>query len=115
MVGRVVSGAHYGLRDWLAQRISAVVMAIYMVFLVGFVVAHRPVQYGDWKGLFDQVWMRVFSLGFVISLCIHAWVGTRNIVMDYVRATGLRLLLHVVAIVALLIDFLWAVQILWRL
>jgi len=115
VVGRVVGGAHYGLRDWFAQRISAVIMAIYMVFLVGFAVAHRPLQYGDWKGLFDQVWMRIFSLGFVISLCIHAWVGMRNIVMDYVRATGLRLLLHVAVIVALLIDFLWAVQILWSL
>jgi succinate dehydrogenase / fumarate reductase membrane anchor subunit len=115
MVGRVVSGAHYGLRDWLAQRISAVILAIYMVFLVGFVVAHRPLQYGDWKELFDQVWMRIFSLGFVVSLCIHAWVGMRNIVMDYVRATGLRLLLHVSVIVALLIYFLWAVQILWSL
>ena len=29
MVERIVSGAHYGLRDWLMQRVTAVVMALY--------------------------------------------------------------------------------------
>jgi succinate dehydrogenase / fumarate reductase membrane anchor subunit len=115
VVGRVVSGAHYGLRDWLAQRISALILAIYLVFLAGFVLAHRPLQYADWKALFDQVWMRIFSLGFMVSLCIHAWVGMRNIFMDYVHATGLRLLLHVSAIVVLATYLLWSVQILWSL
>ena len=115
MVGRAVGGARYGLRDWLAQRVSAVLMPIYMAFLLGFVAAHRPLQYGDWKGLFDQAWMRIFSLLFVISLCIHAWVGMRNIFMDYVGSTGIRLLQQVVVIVALAVYFLWAVQILWSL
>jgi succinate dehydrogenase / fumarate reductase membrane anchor subunit len=115
MVGRAVGGARYGLRDWLAQRVSALLMAIYMVFMVSFVVAHRPLQYGDWKGLFDQAWMRIFSLLFMIGLCIHAWVGMRNIFMDYVHSTGIRLLQHVVVIVALVVYLLWAVQILWSL
>ena len=115
VVARVVGGAHYGLRDWLAQRVSAAILAIYMVLLAVFLVAHRPLQYADWKGLFDQAWMRIFSLVFVVSLCIHAWVGMRNIFMDYVPATGLRLLLHIFVIVALVAYLLWAVQILWSL
>lgn len=113
MVNRIVSGAHYGLRDWLAQRITAVVMASYTLFIVGFLLLHHPLQFVEWKALFQHNLVRLFSLLFWFSLLIHAWVGVRDILMDYVHFTGFRLSLQVLAILALVAYGAWAVQILW--
>jgi succinate dehydrogenase / fumarate reductase membrane anchor subunit len=113
MVNRIVSGAHYGLRDWLAQRISAVVMAVYTLFIVGFILLHHPLGFAEWKALFQHNWVRLFSLLFWLSLLIHAWVGVRDILMDYVHPTGLRLSLQVLAILALVAYGAWAVEVLW--
>ncbi len=114
MVNRIVVGAHYGLKDWLAQRISAVVMAAYTI-LFGIVwVSGGPFSYNSWKSLFSQGWMRFATLLFVLSMLYHAWVGVRDIWMDYVKNTGLRLLLEVVTVLWLVGCGGWAVQVLWR-
>ena len=114
MSRRIVTGAHYGLRDWLAQRITAMIMAIYTVIAVTVLLSGRPISYAVWKDLFAQGWMRVATLLFMASLAWHAWVGVRDILMDYVRLTGLRLAFQVLVIVLLAAYFAWAVQILWR-
>jgi succinate dehydrogenase / fumarate reductase membrane anchor subunit len=114
MVKRLVVGAHYGLRDWLAQRVTAIVMAVY---IAGFIVAWyclKPTTYGAWKALFAQGWMRVATLIFIASLAWHAWVGVRNILMDYIKPDGLRLALQVLTVLLLTIYVGWGVQILWR-
>ena len=114
MVERVVTGAHYGLRDWLAQRITAVIMAVYTVILLVVLVGGVPITYPVWKDLFAQGWMRVATLLFAASLAWHAWVGVRDILMDYIKPDGLRLTLQVLFIVLLASYLGWAVQILWR-
>jgi succinate dehydrogenase / fumarate reductase membrane anchor subunit len=114
MVNRVVTGAHYGLRDWLAQRITAVVMAVYSVIVFVVLFLNFPINYGAWRNLFEQGWMRVATLLFVASLAWHAWVGMRDVLMDYIKATGLRLFLEILCLVALAGYLGWAVQILWR-
>jgi succinate dehydrogenase / fumarate reductase membrane anchor subunit len=113
MVKRVVVGAHYGLRDWLVQRVTAVVMALYSVLLLFIVVFHRPGNYGAWKALFSEQWVRLASLLFLLSVFWHAWIGVRDILMDYVHATGVRLVLQVGVILLLVAYALWSVQILW--
>jgi len=113
MVNRLASGASYGLRGWLVQRVSAVVLAGYTVYMAGFLVSHRPLEFSAWKALFMPLWVRVFSLLFFFSLLLHAWVGMRNILMDYVPATGLRLALEVAVIFALAAYGVWSIQILW--
>ena len=111
---RLVVGAHYGLRDWLAQRITAVVMALYMV-TIGFVLfSGKPVTYDAWRSLFAQGWMRVATLLFAFSLAWHAWVGVRDILMDYIHPTALRLSLQVATLLLLAVYVGWTVQILWR-
>lgn len=112
MVNRIVSGAHYGLRDWLIQRVTAVVMALYTLFLIGFLVT-QSLTFESWQGLFQNLPVRLFSLLFFFSLFLHAWVGMRDIFMDYVHPTGIRLALHVAVILALLAYAAWAAQILW--
>ncbi|MDH4175800.1 MAG: succinate dehydrogenase, hydrophobic membrane anchor protein, partial [Betaproteobacteria bacterium] len=90
MVERNVTGAHYGLRDWLAQRITAAIMAVYTVILLVVLVGGMPITYAVWKDLFAQGWMRVATLLFGASLAWHAWVGMRDILMDYVKPVGAR-------------------------
>ncbi len=113
MVTRVIVGAHYGLKDWLAQRVTAVVMLVYtIVFLLA--LGRGPVTHASWKALFAQEWMRLATFLFVASVLIHAWIGVRNIWMDYIKHTGLRLVLEVATVLWLVGCAGWAMQILWR-
>jgi succinate dehydrogenase / fumarate reductase, membrane anchor subunit len=114
MVNRIVTGAHYGMRDWLAQRITAAIMAVYTVIVVVVLLSRQPTQYGAWRDLFAQGWMRVATLMFAVSLAWHAWVGVRDILMDYIKPDGMRLGLQVFTILLLAAYLGWTVQILWR-
>jgi len=114
MVNRIVVGAHYGVRGWLIQRISAVVMAAYVFGLVVALVASGPVSHASWTALFSGSAMRVGTLLFVISVLLHAWVGIRDVLMDYIKNTGLRLTLQVLTVLWLVGCAGWALQILWR-
>ena len=114
MVNRVVVGAHYGARDWLAQRITAVVMAVYSVILLVVLGTNPALTYGVWKDLFTSGWMRVATLLFAVSLAWHAWVGVRDILMDYIQPVGLRLGMQVLTLLLLASYLGWSVQILWR-
>jgi succinate dehydrogenase / fumarate reductase membrane anchor subunit len=113
MVKRTVTGAHYGLKDWLAQRVTAVVMAVYLVGFAVMLVACPPQHYGDWRALFQNQFMRVATFAFFVSLFWHAWIGVRDIFMDYIKPTALRLALECLAILVLIAYAGWAIQILW--
>jgi succinate dehydrogenase membrane anchor subunit len=113
-VKRVIVGAHYGTRDWLAQRITAAVMAVYTLLAIAVVAPKLPFTYESWKALFAQGWMRIATLLFVVSLAWHAWVGARDILMDYAKHDGLRLALEVLTVLLLAGYVSWAIEILWR-
>lgn len=115
MLNRVVTGAHYGLRDWLVQRVSAVLMALFSVSVAIYLLAQPMVDYDVWTSLFSGNVMRTASLLFLLSIFYHAWIGVRDIVMDYVKLASIRLLIHVAVILALLLYAIWSVQILWGL
>jgi len=114
MVNRIITGAHYGLRDWLAQRVTAVIMAVYTAMMFVVLIRNTPLKYEFWKDLFAQGWMRVATLLFAVSLAWHAWVGMRDILMDYVKPTWLRLSLEIFTLVAIASYVAWTVQVLWR-
>jgi len=114
VVNRIVVGAHYGTRDWLAQRITALVMAVYAVIVVVAVMRGGALNYGVWRDLFASGWMRVATLLFAVSLAWHAWVGVRDILMDYIKPDGLRLALQVFTLLLLATYVGWTVQVLWR-
>ncbi len=113
MVNRVVTGAHYGLSDWLMQRVTAVVMAVYILFMAVWLLLHPNVDYDAWTGLFASDVVRSFSLLFLLAIYCHAWVGMRDIVMDYIKLAHLRLAIHVLVILTLIMYLIWSVQILW--
>ena len=114
MTQRIVTGAHYGLRDWLAQRVTAVIMAVYTIIVLAVLLGGVPITYAVWKDLFAQGWMRVATLLFMASLAWHAWVGVRDILMDYIKPAGVRLALEVAVLLTIACYLGWTVQILWR-
>ena len=113
MVNRAVSGAHYGLRDWLAQRLTAIVMFLYTLLVIGLLLTTPQFDYATWRELFAPQWMKLATLLFLLSVYLHAWIGMRNIFMDYVKHGGVRLALYAVVIAALVAYAAWSVQILW--
>ena len=112
---RTVVGAHYGLRDWLSQRVTAAIMALFtLVVLVQVLFTRGPVGYDQWAGIFAAQWMKFLTFAVIASVLYHVWVGMRDVLMDYVKAVGLRLGLQVVTIVWLVGCAGWAIQVLWR-
>ena len=95
------------------QRLTAVVMAAYTVFLAALLLWCPPAGWADWKGLFSGSFVRLATMLFILALLYHAWVGVRDIIMDYVKPTGLRLALQAVAGTALVFYVVWSVSILW--
>jgi succinate dehydrogenase / fumarate reductase membrane anchor subunit len=110
---RLVVGAHYGVKDWLAQRVTAIVMVIYTVILLGTFLTAQNFTYEGWAGLFARQWFKLFSLVTFFGLFYHAWVGLRDIWMDYVKPVGIRLTLQIATVLWLLACAAWTVQILW--
>jgi succinate dehydrogenase / fumarate reductase, membrane anchor subunit len=110
---KVPVGAHYGLGEWLLQRFTGVIMAVYTLGILAVLVLHAPASYSEWKALFAGAFMRLATMLFFLALLYHAWVGMRDILMDYVKATGLRLALQFAVAVALLFYLIWSASVLW--
>jgi succinate dehydrogenase / fumarate reductase membrane anchor subunit len=112
---RIVVGAHYGLRDWLSQRVTAALMALFTLVVVVQVLLPGELDYDRWAGIFARQWMKVLTFVVIVSLLVHVWVGMRDIWMDYIQPVALRLTLQVFTLVWVVGCCAWAVQVLWRL
>ncbi|WP_230658413.1 succinate dehydrogenase, hydrophobic membrane anchor protein [Psychrobacter sp. I-STPA10] len=111
-----------GSRDWIVQRISAVVLAVYSVVMLGFFLMHSHVTYEQWVSFMMSLPMRLFSLVAIIALAGHAWVGMWTVFTDYITSTklgpsaaGLRLVLQAAMIIAILVYLFWGIMIFWGL
>ena len=110
---RVVVGAHYGLKDWILQRVTAVIMIVFtVILLVAFLLGEA--SYDGWAGLFANQLMKIVTFLALLSLFYHAWVGIRDIWMDYIKPVGVRLTLQVLTVLWLIGCTGYAAQILWR-
>jgi succinate dehydrogenase / fumarate reductase membrane anchor subunit len=103
-----------GLRDWLVQRFSSLIIAAYFIILSIFFFMHKNLNYDILHNLFSSTWMQVFTFITLISLFLHAWVGVWTIITDYAKPIFLRLALQLVVILTLTIYFIWGVVILWE-
>ena len=112
---RLVVGAHYGLRDWLSQRFTALIMVIFTIAVLAQLLFGGPIDYYKWSTIFSRQWMKVLTFIVIVSLLWHVWVGMRDIWMDYVKPVSVRLSLQVLTIAWLVGCAGWAVQVLWRL
>jgi succinate dehydrogenase / fumarate reductase, membrane anchor subunit len=113
LAAKHVVGAHYGLRDWLVQRVTAVVMLLWTLLLLGALAWNGGFDHASWQALWASNAFRLASFLFAISVLWHAWVGVRNIAMDYVKPVWLRLTLQC-AVIAVLVAYLgWTIRVLW--
>jgi len=106
-------GAHYGLGAWLMQRLTAIVMAAYTLFLGAILIVSPPASHAEWQALFSDGVVRVATLLFVVALLYHAWVGVRDVLMDYIKPVGARLALQSLLGFVLVAYAVWAAAILW--
>lgn len=106
-------GAHYGLQPWLLQRLTAVIMGAYTVVLLACLLVRPPVSQADLRALFAGGIFRVATMLAAIALLYHAWVGLRDIFMDYVKPVWVRLGLEFAVALVLLGYLVWAAAILW--
>jgi succinate dehydrogenase / fumarate reductase, membrane anchor subunit len=112
---RSVVGAHYGFRDWLSQRVTAGLMAVFtFVVLAQMLFIKGQITYVKWAGIFAPQWMKVLTFAVIVALAYHVWVGMRDVWMDYVKPVGLRLVLQVFTMVWLVGCMGWGIQVLWR-
>jgi succinate dehydrogenase / fumarate reductase membrane anchor subunit len=115
LVARVIVGAHYGWKDWLAQRATAVVMALYTLLLLGIALYRGGIDHASWTSLFAHPAFRIATLLFGLALLWHAWIGMRDIWMDYVKPVGLRMTLEVLTVMVLIGYAAWLIEVLWGL
>lgn len=108
-----VLGVNKGLRDWIIQRVSAILMAIYFVGLLIFIFTHSELSYAEWHTLFSRNWMKVASALVLLAIIYHAWVGVWTIFTDYVKCSWLRMILNLLVLFTLAACFFWGLLILW--
>lgn len=112
---RLVVGAGYGSMDWLAQRVTAVLMTLFTLIVIVHLLLPGELGYERWAGIFAAPWMKALTFVTIVAIGYHGWIGVRNVLMDYVKPVGTRLAIQVLAIVWLVGCGGWAVQVLWRL
>lgn len=113
MVEIATSLGKNGVQDWLIQRVSAVILGIYTLFLVGYFLMHSSLSYGEWQALFATRPMRYGTLLVLLSLLAHAWIGFWIITTDYIKILSLRLVVQLLFIIAVFVCLVWGARILW--
>jgi succinate dehydrogenase / fumarate reductase membrane anchor subunit len=102
-----------GLRAWLVQRVSAVYMLCFITFLLIHLLVDPPTSYGAWHDWVLSRDVGVAASVFWLALLAHAWVGIRDVVMDYVHPMAIRVPALVVVGFGLTAIGAWALRILW--
>lgn len=113
MVKSVLGVNHQGLRDWIIQRISAILMAVYFIGLIVYVVSHPGLSFAEWHSLFAHTGMKIATIIVLLALMWHAWIGVWTILTDYVKPYVIRAILNFFVLLMLASCFLWGVLILW--
>jgi succinate dehydrogenase / fumarate reductase membrane anchor subunit len=111
---KAATGSHTGTGTWLLQRATAVVLALALPGLGLHFLAAAPVRFAAWQALFAPLWLRVLLLLAGVAAALHAWVGMRDICMDYIRPAGLRLAVYLVVIGVLAGSVASLAAVLWR-
>ena len=120
MVNQVTSLSRNGVSDWVIQRVSALVLATYTLWVFGFVVLNPGMDFATWSGLFNNTGMQVFTMLAVLSTAAHAWIGMWTIGSDYLRehtlgprAATLRFIYQIGCVLIIAVYLIWGINILW--
>ena len=101
-----------GMRAWLLQRLSSVYIALFLVFALSFFWHNGGLGFVVWKNFMAMPMMAIATLLFFLFILVHAWVGIRDVLVDYVHFAVLRVSILVVLGVYLLTMGIWVMMIL---
>ncbi|WP_029687296.1 succinate dehydrogenase membrane anchor subunit [Tatumella saanichensis] len=113
MVNSASALGRNGIHDWLLLRGAAIVIALYVFFIIGFLIISGPLTYQSWHGFFSHTFTRVFTLLTLLSILVHAWIGLWQVLTDYIKQVAVRLVLQGLIVVALLTYVLYGTIIVW--
>ncbi|HLB56583.1 MAG TPA: succinate dehydrogenase, hydrophobic membrane anchor protein [Coxiellaceae bacterium] len=102
-----------GFHEWIVQRVSAVLIGIYAVFIFAFIFTHDPMHFPTWNNLFASVGMKIATVVVLIAILWHAWIGLWTVFTDYVKNGAVRLVLEILVILALLSYVVWCLDAIW--
>ncbi len=102
-----------GVKDFLVQRVSAVLLGLYLLTLITWVIVHPQLSFTLWAGLFSGFSMKFFTLLALISLMAHAWIGMWTIFTDYITCSWLRGLLVSLMMIGFLGYLVLGIMIVW--
>lgn len=111
-MGRPVKRPLSGLEAWLVQRLSAVFMLGFVVFVLLHFLVAPPHAYDAWRSWVGKPGVSVSFVVFVVALLTHAWVGLRDVTLDYVSPLAPRIAVLSSIAVGLFVVAAWAVRIL---
>jgi succinate dehydrogenase / fumarate reductase membrane anchor subunit len=114
MLIQLLTKKYPGMRLWLSQRLTAILMAIYIILFVLMLVAMKPNGFATWHALFTPAWFRLATWLFSLSLFIHAWLGVADVLKDYIFNKTLRAYLQMAVDVLLIAYLFWLTFILWN-
>ncbi|MDI9334750.1 MAG: succinate dehydrogenase, hydrophobic membrane anchor protein [Cytophagales bacterium] len=104
------------LRGWLAQRLTAALMAAFtLIVLLQVIFNEGAMGYDKWAGIFASTPMKALTFVVILALAWHVMLGMKEIYMDYIKPVALRLALNVLSVIWLIGCAGWAIQVLWRL
>lgn len=120
MVTSVTSLGRNGLSDWLVQRVSAYLLAVYAIGLMAYLLFNSGLEYAAWHALMTSVPMQIINTLVVFSIAAHAWVGLWTVTTDYLTgtqlgtsATGVRLVAQALLVLLILVYVLWGLVMIW--
>ncbi|WP_119393205.1 succinate dehydrogenase, hydrophobic membrane anchor protein [Salinibius halmophilus] len=113
MVKSVTNLSRSGLSDWLWQRVSAVIIAAYAVFIVGVLLANPDMDYASWQALFQTTWVQIFSFLAVLAIVGHAWIGLWTVATDYMKPLAVRFIFLAILGVTLFTYLIVAGRAIW--
>jgi succinate dehydrogenase / fumarate reductase membrane anchor subunit len=113
MVTNITSLTGNGLRDWLIQRVTAIVLGLYFVFMLGYFLLHPEVSYLDWSALYHHPVFQVVNVIMIVCLLKHAWIGLWTVTTDYLKCSIVRVSVQMTILFGLVGQLVWFLMIIW--
>ncbi|PIJ48764.1 succinate dehydrogenase, hydrophobic membrane anchor protein [Erwinia sp. OLTSP20] len=113
MVSNASALGRNGIHDWLLLRGAAMIIALYVLYILAFVIMSGSLTYDIWHGFFSSKFTKVFTLLTLFSILVHGWIGMWQVLTDYVKSVALRLLLQLVIVVVLFVYAIYGTVVVW--
>ena len=96
-----------GMKAWLIQRFSGIYIALVAVAIVVIIGSAKPANYQQWTALFSDPWMQTALSIFIVTLLFHAWIGLRDIILDYIHPIWIKMIIMTAVVLMLVASGFW--------